>query len=95
MRSTSTMQGTRASGRLARAATLGLTAASMSVHAHGDHGPGGHDGWTLDHAHFEHWGIAEWGLVALLVIVAVGVWSRRRSRGTQRQKLRAREASRR
>jgi hypothetical protein len=79
MRSTPTMQGTT-SGRFVHVAlSLVLAVAPMSAHAHGDHGSGGHDGWTLDHAHFEHWGIAEWGMAALLVIAisACSAWARR------------------
>lgn len=71
--------------RIAAIAGLG---AAVSARAHGVHGPGGHEGWDLDH--FAH-GVAHWaadGLIVLGLLLAFG-YGWRKLRGARRDRLRA------
>jgi hypothetical protein len=79
---------TKTAGRVARSAVAAIGAiASPIAFAHGEHGPGGHDGWSLEHVDLAHWSATDWGIGVLLVVAALAGWralrrkpARRRSR---------------
>jgi hypothetical protein len=72
--------------RVARAAlaAAGAIATPIAV-AHGEHGPGGHDGWSLEHFEPALWGATDWAIAALLVAAALGGWRALRRNAASRR----------
>jgi hypothetical protein len=75
-------------GRIRDAAVAAaLTLAAAPALAHGDHGPGGHDRWDLDHLAFAGWGALDWGIAAALLLAAVaGAAAFAVARGSRRRR---------
>jgi hypothetical protein len=81
----------RIPSRVAKAAGIAavLTSFASSIaHAHGDHGPGGHHDWSLDHVGLTHWGAVDLGIGAALVLGALFVLRSRRPGSILRKILR-------
>jgi hypothetical protein len=73
-----------------RQAALAATAsiATPTALAHGDHGPGGHDRWDLDHFRLFDWDGVDWriGVGFLLLVAIAAVLSLHRRRVARRKR---------